>query len=220
MQSTQGIEAMSIHETIKQFDNGRILPLVEEFYTLQGEGFHTGKAAYFIRIGGCDVGCSWCDSKLSWNPAVFPPVNVDEIVKRAANLPAKAVVVTGGEPLLYPLNYLCSELKKRSIQTFIETSGAYPLSGQWDWICLSPKRQQPPVEDIYMMADELKVIITSPDDFVWAEQNAAKVKAECKLFLQPEWSVYKKIVPSIVDYIMANPKWRISLQAHKFMHIP
>jgi len=220
LQSTQGIEAMSIHETIKQFDNGRILPLVEEFYTLQGEGFHTGKAAYFIRIGGCDVGCSWCDSKLSWNPAVFPPVNVDEIVKRAANLPAKAVVVTGGEPLLYPLNYLCSELKKRSIQTFIETSGAYPLSGQWDWICLSPKRQQPPVEDIYMMADELKVIITSPDDFVWAEQNAAKVKAECKLFLQPEWSVYKKIVPSIVDYIMANPKWRISLQAHKFMHIP
>lgn len=211
---------MNFYDTVKQFDNGRMLPLVEEFYTLQGEGFQTGRAAYFIRIGGCDVGCSWCDSKLSWNPEVFPPVSVDEIVERAAGFPAKAVVVTGGEPSLYPLDYLCTELKKRGIQTFIETSGAYPLTGQWDWICLSPKRRQPPAEGIHMMADELKVIIATPNDFAWAEENAARVKVTCRLFLQPEWSVYEKIVPSIVDYIMKNPKWRISLQAHKFMHIP
>lgn len=211
---------MSLYDTVKLLDNGRMLPLVEEFYTLQGEGLQTGRAAYFIRIGGCDVGCSWCDSKLSWNPEVFPPVSVDEIVNRAAGFPAKAVVVTGGEPSLYPLDYLCAELKKRDIQTFIETSGAYPLTGQWDWICLSPKRQQPPAEGVHMMADELKVIIATPDDFTWAEENAAKVKATCQLFLQPEWSVYHSIIPQIVEYIMNNPKWRVSLQAHKFMRIP
>lgn len=211
---------MNFYDAVRQFDDGRLLPLVEEFYTLQGEGYHTGRAAYFIRIGGCDVGCSWCDTKMSWNPDVFPPVKVDEIVERATSFPAKAVVVTGGEPTLYPLDYLCDELKKRGIQTFIETSGAYPLTGQWDWICLSPKSQQPPVEGIYMMADELKVIISSPDDFEWAEKNAAKVKATCQLFLQPEWSVYKTMIPIIVDYIMLNPKWRVSLQAHKFMKIP
>ncbi len=212
--------AMNFNDSVKQFDSGKILPLVEEFYTLQGEGFQTGRAAYFIRIGGCDVGCAWCDSRLSWNPEVFPPVNVDEIVERAASFPAKAVVVTGGEPSLYPLDYLCSTLKAKGIQTFIETSGAYPLSGQWDWICLSPKRQQPPVDSIHMKADELKVIITSPEDLVWAEENAKLVKSSCMLFLQPEWSVYEKIVTIIVEYIMQNPKWRISLQAHKFMHIP
>jgi len=211
---------MNFYDTVKQFDDGRMLPLVEEFYTLQGEGYQTGRAAYFIRIGGCDVGCSWCDSKLSWNPEVFPPVRVDEIVERAAGFPAKAVVVTGGEPTLYPLDYLCAELKKREIQTFIETSGAYPLTGQWDWICLSPKRQQPPAEGIHMMADELKVIVSTPADFDWAEENAAKVKATCQLFLQPEWSVYNRIIPDIVDYIMQHPKWRVSLQAHKFMRIP
>ncbi|HPD95841.1 MAG: 7-carboxy-7-deazaguanine synthase QueE [Bacteroidales bacterium] len=211
---------MNFNEVVKQFDSGKKLPLVEEFYTLQGEGFQTGRAAYFIRIGGCDVGCSWCDSKMSWNPDTFPPVNVDEIVERAASYPAKAVVVTGGEPSLYPLDYLCNQLKSRGIQTFVETSGAYPLTGQWDWICLSPKKQQPPTEGIFMMADELKVIIQSEEDFLWAEQNAQKVKTNCILFLQPEWSVYESIVPKIVDYIMENPKWRVSLQSHKYMHIP
>lgn len=201
-------------------ENGKLLPLVEEFYTLQGEGFHTGKPAYFIRIGGCDVGCSWCDAKFTWNAKNFPPVKVDEIVIRASKQPSKAVVVTGGEPSLYPLDYLCLELKKKNIQTFIETSGAYPLTGQWDWICLSPKPQQPPVNGIHMKADELKVIISMPEDLKWAEENAAKVKATCKLYLQPEWSEYQTITPVIVEYAKANPKWQVSLQAHKFMRIP
>lgn len=201
-------------------ENGKLLPLVEEFYTLQGEGFHTGKPAYFIRIGGCDVGCSWCDAKFTWNAKNFPPVKVDEIVIRVSKQPSKAVVVTGGEPSLYPLDYLCLELKKKNIQTFIETSGAYPLTGQWDWICLSPKPQQPPVNGIHMKADELKVIISMPEDLKWAEENAAKVKATCKLYLQPEWSEYQTITPVIVEYAKANPKWQVSLQAHKFMRIP
>lgn len=202
------------------FDLGRKLPLVEEFYTLQGEGHHTGRAAYFIRIGGCDVGCAWCDSKLTWNPDIFPPVDVDEIVSHARQYPANAVVVTGGEPSLYPLGYLCSELKKAGIQTFVETSGAHPLSGQWDWICLSPKQQTPPVDSIHMKADELKVIISTPSDLLWAEDNAKLVKSNCLLYLQPEWSVFNKILPVIVDYILQHPKWRVSLQAHKFMGIP
>lgn len=211
---------MSINEYIKLFDSGRLLPLVEEFYTLQGEGFQTGRAAYFIRIGGCDVGCSWCDSKLTWNPEVFPLVNVDTIIENALSYPANAVVVTGGEPSLYPLDYLCSRLKEKGILIFVETSGAYSLSGQWDWICLSPKRQQPPVEDIYLRANELKVIVSSKDDLYWAEENAVNVSPDCHLFLQPEWSKFKIIIPWLTDYIMQNPKWRISLQAHKFMHIP
>jgi organic radical activating enzyme len=201
-------------------ENGKLLPLVEEFYTLQGEGYHTGRAAYFIRIGGCDVGCSWCDAKLTWNAKNFPPVKVDEIVERAAAQPAKAVVVTGGEPSLYPLDYLCNKLKEQKIETFIETSGAYPLTGQWDWICLSPKPQQPPVNGIHMKADELKVIISKPEDIAWAEGNAKKVKSTCKLYLQPEWSVYQDVIPFIVDYAKRFPKWQVSLQAHKYMRIP
>lgn len=194
--------------------------MVEEFYTLQGEGMQMGRAAYFIRIGGCDVGCNWCDSKMSWNPELFPPVPVDDIVRRASEFPAKAVVVTGGEPSIYPLNYLCAQLKKAGIQTFVETSGAHPLTGQWDYICLSPKRQTPPVDGIHMKADELKVIIQTPDDFAWAETNAKLVKTSCLLFLQPEWSVFKQITPAIVDYVKQHPQWRVSLQAHKFMRIP
>jgi 7-carboxy-7-deazaguanine synthase len=196
------------------------LPLVEEFYTIQGEGYQTGKAAYFIRLGGCDIACSWCDSKISWNSDLFPMVEVDEIVKNAAKHPAKAVVVTGGEPLSWNLDYLCGELKKLGIQTFIETSGAYPLSGKWDWICLSPKKQNPPQPAIYSVAHELKVIIYSEKDFAWAEENAARVNDSCKLFLQPEWSRYKTLIPVIVDYIKEHPKWLVSLQAHKFMKIP
>lgn len=200
--------------------NGKLLPLVEEFYTLQGEGYHTGKAAYFIRIGGCDVGCSWCDAKFTWNPKSFPPVKVDLIVDNAHKFPAKVVVVTGGEPSLYPLDYLCKKLKDNGFQTHIETSGAHPLTGQWDWICLSPKPQQPPAKGVHMQADELKVIISEKKDIEWAEENARKVKSTCKLYLQPEWSVYNSITPIIVDYAMANPQWQVSLQAHKFMHIP
>ena len=203
-----------------QFENGKLLPLVEEFCTLQGEGYHTGKAAYFIRIGGCDVGCSWCDAKFTWNPKSFPPVDVNTIVKHAVESRCGAVVVTGGEPSLYPLDYLCSCLKSNGIQTFVETSGAYPLTGQWDWICLSPKRQSPPVNTIHMMADELKVIISNPSDLVWAEENAALVKSTCRLYLQPEWSVFNSIVEMLVEYIKKNPRWQMSLQAHKFMRIP
>lgn len=201
-------------------ENGKLLPLVEDFYTIQGEGFHTGKPAYFIRLGGCDVGCKWCDAKFTWNPKTFPPVAVDEIVARAASFPAQAAVITGGEPSLYPLDYLCSELKKRNVETFIETSGTHPLSGIWNWICLSPKKQQTPVDNIHRRANELKVIIEHENDLLWAEENAAKVSADCLLYLQPEWSKYKKVIQPLVEYAKQHPKWNISIQAHKFMNIP
>ncbi|MFP4555624.1 MAG: 7-carboxy-7-deazaguanine synthase QueE [Bacteroidales bacterium] len=211
---------MAINLDLSILKNGKLLPLVEEFYTLQGEGYHTGRAAYFIRIGGCDVGCSWCDAKFTWNAKTFPPVKVDELVDRIKDNPAKAVVVTGGEPSLYPLDYLCELLKSHRISTFIETSGAYPLTGQWDWICLSPKPQQQPVNGIHMKADELKVIISTHNDIEWAEINAKKVKTTCKLYLQPEWSNYNEVTPWLVEYVKENPKWQVSLQAHKFMRIP
>jgi len=196
------------------------LPLVEEFFSLQGEGYHTGKAAYFIRIGGCDVGCSWCDSRFSWNPNIHPMVDADEIIERALKSGTNSVVVTGGEPLMWDLDYLCNGLKKNNIKTFIETSGAYKLSGKWDWICLSPKRNMPPVEEICSVADELKVIIQNSDDFEWAEKYRKMVNVDCRLFLQPEWSRFNDITPEIVSYIKQYPYWRISLQVHKYMHIP
>jgi len=202
------------------FEEGKKLPLLEEFYTIQGEGWHTGKAAYFIRLGGCDIACWWCDSKISWQANVNQLVDVDEIIEKAKNCPAKAVVVTGGEPTLYNLEYLTKQLKYNDIQTFIETSGAYNLTGNWDWICLSPKIQTPPVENIYLKANELKVIIFDDKSFAWAEENAKKVSENCKLLLQPEWSKYSVLIQQIVDYVKDNPKWSISLQAHKFMHIP
>jgi len=206
--------------TDTRLKNGELLPLMEEFYTIQGEGFHTGKPAYFVRIGGCDVGCSWCDTKLSWNAEIHPAVTADEIVKRASETPAKAVVVTGGEPSMYPLAYFTAALHKHAIQTFIETSGAHPLSGEWDWICLSPKRQSPPQKDIFKKAHELKMIIQEEKDLQWAEENAVKVNENCELYLQPEWSVAPKILPVIIDYAKHNPKWKISLQSHKYMKIP
>ena len=202
------------------FKKGRMLPLMEEFYTLQGEGAHTGHAAYFIRIGGCDVGCYWCDSKPSWDAKDHPPTSTDEIVERAARYPGKAVVVTGGEPSLYPLDYLTGELHKRGIKTYVETSGAHNLSGDWDWICLSPKRQFPPKADVLKRANELKVIIQDEEYFEWAEDNAKLVSPDCILYLQPEWSVSNKIMPMLVDYAMNNPKWKVSLQSHKYMKIP
>ena len=199
---------------------GKYLPLMEEFYTLQGEGFNTGQAAYFVRIGGCDVGCHWCDVKESWNAKLFPPTSTDNIVINAAKFPAKAVVVTGGEPLIYNLNYFCTELKKQGIQRFLESSGAYPLSGEWEWICLSPKKNSPPLKAIYNKANELKVIISNKGDIDWAEKNAKLVNKKCHLYLQPEWSKAEIMMPIITDYIMANPKWKISLQSHKYMNIP
>lgn len=202
------------------FEKGELLPLVEEFYTLQGEGFHTGKAAYFMRIGGCDVGCAWCDTKFSWNPALHPLISTLQFVKNASKFPAKAVVVTGGEPTTYNLSFLTKELKKRKIKTFLETSGVYNLTGEWDWICLSPKKQAPPINEYFNKANELKVIINKEIDLNWAEECSAKVNNKCKLYLQPEWSQYKVMTDKIVEYIKKNTKWSISLQAHKFMKIP
>jgi 7-carboxy-7-deazaguanine synthase len=200
-------------------DRGR-LPLVEEFFTLQGEGYHSGKAAYFIRLGGCDVGCSWCDSPFAWNQDLHPMVETEAIIERVINSGADSVVVTGGEPLMWNLDYLCNGIRKKNISTFIETSGAYSLSGEWDWICLSPKKNMPPLNSICYAADELKVIIQDKSDFGWAEKYRGMVNSRCKLFLQPEWSRFETIIPEIVEYIKRNPFWRISLQVHKYMHIP
>ncbi|MEI7895754.1 MAG: 7-carboxy-7-deazaguanine synthase QueE [bacterium] len=193
---------------------------MEEFYTLQGEGFNTGKAAYFIRVGGCDVGCKWCDVKESWNAADFPPVSTDIVVEHASKYPANAIVVTGGEPLLYNMDYLCHELHKRKIQIFLETSGSQPLSGEWDWICVSPKKDAPPLPEVAFRANELKVIIQDDTDFQWGEENSLLVDSSCILYFQPEWSRREAMMPTIVRYIQENPKWRISLQSHKYMHIP
>jgi 7-carboxy-7-deazaguanine synthase len=196
------------------------LPVVEEFFSLQGEGYHTGKAAYFIRLGGCDIGCSWCDSRFSWNPDVHPLIETGAIIGRVIDSGADSVVVTGGEPLMWNLDLLCSGLKSKNISTFIETSGAYPLSGNWDWICLSPKKNMPPVAEMCLAANELKVIIQDKSDFEWAEKYLSMVSDKCKLFLQPEWSRFDTIIPVIVAYIKKYPIWRISLQVHKYMHIP
>lgn len=196
------------------------LPLVEEFHTIQGEGYHAGEAAWFIRLGGCDVGCSWCDSRFSWDPDMHPLIETGEIIEHAVHSGTKSVVVTGGEPLMWNLDYLCAGLKKRGISTFIETSGSYPLSGQWDWICLSPKRNVPPVGNICLIADELKVIIEVRNDLEWAEKYRRLVGRRCMLFLQPEWSRFSAIIPEIVAYVKGNPHWKISLQIHKYMHIP
>ncbi len=201
-------------------ENGSLLPLMEEFYTIQGEGFHSGKAAYFIRLGGCDVGCHWCDVKESWNAELHPLTSVDTIVENASKYAAKIVVVTGGEPLLYNLDLLTSKLQAAGIKTFIETSGAYPLSGTWDWICLSPKKFKAPLAAIAPLAGELKVIVFNKSDFEWAEQHAQMVSSSCKLYLQPEWSKAEQMTPEIIEYVKQHPQWEVSLQTHKFMNIP
>ncbi|HXJ99293.1 MAG TPA: 7-carboxy-7-deazaguanine synthase QueE [Gelidibacter sp.] len=200
-------------------DKGLMLPLMEEFYTIQGEGFHQGKAAYFIRLGGCDVGCHWCDVKESWDAELHPPTRVDAIVENAVRY-SKTMVITGGEPLMWDMNPLTSKLKEKGVQTHIETSGAHPLTGIWDWICLSPKKMKLPTDEVYKKANELKCIIYNKDDFRFAEEQAAKVNEDCILFLQPEWSKRDKVIPEIVDYVMANPKWKVSLQTHKYLNIP
>ncbi len=211
---------MSNRRPNTDFCEGRRLPLVEDFYTIQGEGFHSGKPAYFIRLGGCDVGCSWCDAKYTWNPLSHPLVATDEIVERAASFEAQAIVITGGEPLLYPLDYLTQRLHEHGLEIFLETSGSHPLSGEFDWICLSPKRKQPPLAEAFAAASELKVIIETEEDLRWAEECAAKVGERCMLFMQPEWSRSEQMTPTIVEYVKAHPQWNISIQIHKFMHIP
>ena len=204
----------------ERLKSGLALPLMEDFYTIQGEGFQTGRAAYFLRVGGCDVGCSWCDVKESWNAALWPLTETDEIIRRVLDCPAKSVVITGGEPLMYNLDYLCRELSNSGFELFLETSGSHPISGTWDWICLSPKKFSPPLPEIYNLADEYKVIVQSVGDFDWAEKNTSRLKEGCALFLQPEWSVIDSIMEPVVEYVKANPKWRISLQSHKYMRIP
>jgi 7-carboxy-7-deazaguanine synthase len=204
------------------------LPVMEAFYTIQGEGFHQGKAAYFIRLAGCDVGCFWCDVKDSWDAAAHPKINVDEIVKQAVSMVNGQwsmvnnviAVVTGGEPLMHNLNELTAQLHKAGFQTNIETSGSSPLSGEWDWICVSPKKFKAPLDEILSKANELKVIVYNKDDLNWAEEHAAKVNKKCKLFLQPEWSKASIVTPMIVDYIKQNPQWELSLQIHKYINVP
>jgi 7-carboxy-7-deazaguanine synthase len=196
------------------------LPLMEDFYTIQGEGFYQGHAAYFIRLGGCDVGCVWCDVKESWEADAHPLVSVDEMVQRAKQSGTKLVVITGGEPAMYDLSLLTKSLQQAGLQTNIETSGVYPLTGTWNWICFSPKKFKAPDPSIFKQANELKVIVYNKSDFNWAEEFAEKVNAGCKLFLQPEWSKEKEMLPLIIEYVKANPKWEVSLQIHKYMNIP
>lgn len=200
-------------------NQGKMLPLMEAFYTIQGEGFHKGTAAYFIRVGGCDVGCHWCDVKESWNPDIHPPTLADDIVDQASKY-SDTIVITGGEPLTWDMTYLTKKLKEKGLKIHIETSGAYELTGVWDWICLSPKKMKLPQPEIYNKAHELKVIVYNNNDFQFAEEQAAQVNNNCMLYLQPEWSKREKMMPLIVDYVMKNPKWRISLQTHKYLNIP
>ena len=196
------------------------LPIVEAFYTLQGEGAFQGQAAYFIRLAGCDVGCVWCDVKESWEEENHPMRSISEIVEDASKFPCRKVVITGGEPLMHNLNELTKELHKASFSVHIETSGTHPLSGNLDWICFSPKKFKKPLPEIYAKADELKVIVFNQSDFGFAESFAKEMRTDCKLLLQPEWSKSEKMVPQIIEYVKANPKWQVSLQTHKYMDIP
>lgn len=193
---------------------------MEHFYTLQGEGRHTGNAAYFIRLGGCDVGCVWCDVKDSWDAESHPKMSVQEITAHATSTPTKIAVITGGEPAMYNLTALCDELHGAGLKTHIETSGAYSLSGALDWVTVSPKKFKAPIDETLQKADELKVVIYHKSDFDWAEQHAAKVGPNCKLYLQPEWSKKDTMTPMIIDYIMQHPQWELSLQTHKYINIP
>jgi len=196
------------------------LPVMEHFYTIQGEGFHQGRAAYFIRLGGCDVGCVWCDVKDSWDADRHPRQTIAQLTAEVLKTPAEMVVITGGEPLLHNLDELTSSLQAEGLETNIETSGSSPLSGQWNWICLSPKKFKAPLPEVMPHANELKVIIYNKSDFAWGEQHATQVSPGCKLYLQPEWSRADKMVPEIVEYIKANPKWELSMQLHKYINVP
>jgi 7-carboxy-7-deazaguanine synthase len=196
------------------------LPVMEDFYTLQGEGFHQGKAAYFVRLGGCDVGCVWCDVKDSWDASKHPSISEDEIVSRITQSAAKIVVITGGEPLMHNLDSLTTKIQSAGLQTHIESSGSHPLSGHWNWICLSPKKFKAPLPEILPLAHELKIVVFNKSDFEWAEQFRAQVSPSCKLYLQPEWDKRELVSPLIVDYIKNNPNWQLSLQVHKYINVP
>lgn len=200
--------------------SAEVLPVMEDFYTIQGEGYYQGHAAYFIRLGGCDVGCVWCDVKESWDASAHPLCRVDLITEKAVGSGSKIAVITGGEPAMYDLSEISSALRRVGLRTHIETSGVYPLTGTWDWICFSPKKFKSPDRSILKRADELKIIIYNKSDFVWAEEFAEQVRSSCHLFLQPEWSKEKEMLPLIIDYVKANPKWQVSLQVHKYMNIP
>lgn len=209
-------------KTVKATDTISIntLPLMEDFYTIQGEGFYQGSAAYFIRLGGCDVGCVWCDVKESWDASAHPQVQISDIAEKAAASGSPIAVITGGEPVMYDLTLLTCALKDAGMRTHIETSGVYPLTGTWDWVCFSPKKFKAPHPSIFEKANELKVIVFNKSDLSWAEDFAAKVSKQCRLYLQPEWSKEKEMLPLIIAYVKANPKWEVSLQIHKYMNIP
>lgn len=195
------------------------VPVMEMFDTLQGEGFHTGKAAFFIRTGGCDVGCHWCDVKESWDAKAHPAVTYQQILENIEDSHAQLVVITGGEPLMYDMDVLTSAIASKNKKVHVETSGVYELTGQFDWICFSPKKFKQPKEVYYKEAHELKVVIYHPSDLAWADEHAQKMHDGARLYLQPEWSKKDQIMPMIVDHIRANPKWRISLQTHKYLNI-
>ena len=203
----------------QQVNEGTALPLMEAFYTLQGEGYYKGSAAYFIRIGGCDVGCHWCDVKESWDAAKHPSTQIQEIVEEAYQY-SKTIVITGGEPLMWNMEPLTQALKLKNMQIHIETSGAYPITGNWDWFCLSPKKNMLPTAEAYHIANELKVIVYNKNDLLFAEEQAQYVNDHCILYLQPEWSKREKVMPILVDYVLQNPKWKVSLQTHKYLNIP
>ena len=193
---------------------------MEMFYSLQGEGFHQGRAAFFIRLAGCDVGCVWCDVKESWDASKHPTLNIEEIVAAAKEHPGRLAIVTGGEPLLYNLDPLTTALKAAGFETNIETSGSSPMSGHWDWVCLSPKKFKAPLEENISLASELKVVVFNKHDFDWAETYAKQVSPSCKLYLQPEWDKAAQITPLVIDYIKANPQWELSAQLHKYIQVP
>ena len=201
-------------------EKGFLLPLMEAFHSIQGEGFFAGKSSYFLRIGGCDVGCHWCDVKESWDPNLHPLTEVDKIVEDIKKYSVKIVVITGGEPLMWNLEYLCKKLRNLDLKIHLETSGAYNLSGEFDWICLSPKKNLKPLNEVQVIADELKVIISNKNDIRWAIDQSNKVNSDCKLYLQPEWSKKEIILPKIIDFVSKNQNWRISLQTHKYMNLP
>ena len=200
--------------------NKEALPVMEHFFTIQGEGFHQGRAAYFVRLGGCDVGCVWCDVKESWDASKHPKMNIDDIAAAIKNNPKGLVVITGGEPLMHDLTALTQAIQTAGYETNIETSGTHPLTGEWDWICLSPKKFKEPLPEILPQANELKVIVYNKSDFDWGEKYAGLVSSHCKLYLQPEWSKSSEITPEIVAYIKKNPKWELSLQIHKYINVP
>lgn len=196
------------------------LPLMEHFYTIQGEGFHTGRAAYFVRLAGCDVGCVWCDVKESWDANAHPQININNILEYVKDAKAEMAVITGGEPLLHNLDELTALLQQNNIETNIETSGSSPLSGNWNWICVSPKKFKEPLLKVIEKANELKIVVFNKSDFEWAEKYAALVNENCILYLQPEWDKAEQVLPLIIDYVKQNPQWKISLQTHKYLQIP